>query len=68
VSFASQNDPPMGVWEMLGEFFREAAVLIFVFAPLDQAIKGQFTFWFLFIGMLTALAFLAMGMVLEKLR
>jgi len=68
VSFASEYDPPMGVWAMLGYFFREAAVLIFVFAPLDQAIKGQFTFWFQFTGVVTTVAFLVMGIVLEKWR
>jgi hypothetical protein len=61
-------NPPLGVWEMLGSFLREASVLIFVFAPLDQAIRGGFTFWFQAVGLLTAGTFLFLGIILEKRR
>jgi hypothetical protein len=56
------------VAEMLGEFFREASVLIFVFAALDEASKGHFAFWFLFIAGCCGVVFLLMGIVFEMYR
>ena len=62
-------NPPLGVLEMLGSFLREAAVLVFVFAPLDQALsKDGFTFWFQFTGLVTSLALLVLGILVEKRR
>jgi len=53
---------------MLAEFLREAAVLIFVFAPLEQALRGHFTVKLESIGMGTAALMLALGIWLEKRR
>lgn len=66
--YAGAPNPPLGVLEMLASFLREAAVLVFVFAPLEQAIRGQFTFWFQFTGLLTAGVCLFLGIFLEKWR
>ena len=46
------------VLEMLSEFFREAAVLVLVFLPLEQS-KG----WDLAIGKLVSIAALCIGML-----
>jgi hypothetical protein len=64
--YAGQANPRLGILEMLGAFLREAAVLIFVFAPLDQAIRGSFTFWFQFAGLFTAAVFLILGILVER--
>lgn len=61
-----QSNLPLGVVEMIGEFFREAAVLIFVFAPLEQAVKGQFTFRFQLMGFVTWITLGGAGILLER--
>jgi len=58
------------VLEMLGEFFRDAAVLVTVFFPLDFALKGEgnLSLPFLVLVCCLALLLLLMGISLEKLR
>jgi hypothetical protein len=47
------------VLEMLSEFFREAAVLVLVFFPLEQAKGGDLSIW-----KLVSVAGLCIGMLL----
>jgi hypothetical protein len=58
-----------GVAEMLGEFLREASVLLAVFIPLDLSLQGhQLTVgWATAIVVLPA-ALLASGITLERVR
>jgi hypothetical protein len=53
---------------MLGSFLRESAVLLFVFTPLEQAIRGEMRFWVQFAGLSVAMIFLALGIYVEKRR
>jgi hypothetical protein len=55
--------------EMLGEFCREAAVLVLVFATLDRVIRsGGLTFWPLAAIIGVSGLFLAVGIAFEKWR
>jgi hypothetical protein len=57
--------------EMLGDFFREAAVLVLVFFPLELArrdAQGKVSLILLLVVALTAIVLLGMGIILEKLR
>ena len=58
------------VLEMLGEFFREAAVLVPVFFLLDYAIKdnGNLSFSFILIVFSLTLLLLILGIICEKTR
>jgi hypothetical protein len=58
------------VSEMLGEFFREAAVLVLVFFPLDVALKdgGNVPFPFLCVVGALSLTLLIAGIYFEKRR
>ena len=58
------------VLEMLGEFFRDAAVLVTVFFPLDFALKGEGNLSLPFLILICCLSLLCllMGISLEKLR
>jgi hypothetical protein len=58
------------VLEMLSDFFRDAAVLVTVFFPLDFALKGEgnLSVGFLILICCLALLLLMMGIALEKLR
>jgi hypothetical protein len=58
------------VLEMLGEFFRDAAVLVTVFFPLDFALKGEGSISLTFLILICCLSLLClvMGISLEKLR
>jgi hypothetical protein len=58
------------VREMLGEFFREAAVLITVFFPLEMArnSSGKVSLVFMLLVAAVVLSSLLMGIALEKLR
>jgi hypothetical protein len=58
------------VIEMLGEFLREAAVLVPVFFLLEYAIKydGKLNFLFVLIVLSLSLLLLTLGIVCEKLR
>ena len=55
---------------MLGEFFREAAVLVPVFFLLDYAIKdnGNLSFSFILITFSLTLLLLVLGIICEKTR
>ncbi len=57
------------VAQMLGEFLREAAVLLLVFAPLDMAIqKSPFT-WLNVIAIVAGVGFLlVLGILIEVVR
>lgn len=57
------------VSEMLGEFFRDAAVLLLVFYPLEMARKsnGDLSLPFILIVGVACIACLVMGIVLEKM-
>jgi hypothetical protein len=56
------------VLEMFSEFFREAAVLVLIFYPLELQKNGSISFLFMgFVGCV-CLVLLMMGVVLEKLR
>jgi len=54
---------------MLGDFFRDAAVLVLVFYPLESARKnnGDLSLPFILIVGCTCIACLVMGIVLEKM-
>jgi hypothetical protein len=59
-----------GFYSMLGEFFREAGVLIFVFANLDLWLYGRpdstSLAWYLFQTFGATAVFMATGMLMEK--
>ena len=57
------------VLEMLGEFFREAAVLVLIFYPLEMArSNGSLPLLFVFLVGVGCIVLLLMGIVLEKMR
>jgi hypothetical protein len=56
------------VLEMLGDFFREAAVLVLIFYPLEMARNGNLPLPFIFLVGIGCIVLLLMGIVLEKLR
>ena len=64
------NKKTRDVLEMLGDFFREAAVLVTVFFPLDFALKGKGALSLPFLVLVCCLCvlLLMMGIMLEKLR
>lgn len=55
---------------MLGEFFREAAVLLLIFYPLEMARKGNgdISLPFVILVGTACVVLLLMGIVFEKLR
>lgn len=54
---------------MLGEFFREAAVLVLIFYPLEMArSNGSLPLLFVFLVGVGSIVLLLMGIVLEKMR
>jgi hypothetical protein len=57
------------VSEMLSEFFREAAVLLLVFYPLEVARKGNgdLSITFILLVGTACIVLLMMGIVLEKM-
>jgi hypothetical protein len=61
-----------GIFNMLGEFCREAAVLVFVFSNLDLWLYHQTSDWEVVKHVLQSVAvtflFLATGMAMEKWR
>jgi len=61
---------PKDVLEMLSEFFREAAVLLLVFYPLEWARKekGDIPLPFILIVGACCIVMLMMGIFFEKLR
>jgi len=61
---------PKDVLEMLGDFFREAAVLLLIFYPLEMARKsnGDLSLPFILIVGCACILCLLMGIVLEKMR
>ena len=58
------------ILEMIGDFFREAAVLVLIFYPLEIAKNqdGSIPLPFLLIVGSACIALLLMGITLEKLR
>jgi len=56
------------VLEMLGDFFREAAVLVLIFYPLEMARNGTLPLLFIFLVGIGCIVLLLMGIALEKLR
>ena len=64
------NKKTRDVLEMLGDFFREAAVLVTVFFPLDFALQSRnaLSMPFLILICCLSLLLLIMGIALEKLR
>ena len=56
------------VLEMLSEFFREAAVLLLIFYPLELARNGVVPLPFILIVGTACIALLTMGIVFEKMR
>jgi len=56
------------IGEMFGDFFREAAVLVLIFYPLEFARNGTISFVFIVFVGCVCLVLLGMGMLLEKLR
>ncbi len=53
---------------MLGDFFREAAVLVLIFYPLEMARNGNLPLLFTFLVGVGCIVLLLMGIVLEKMR
>lgn len=62
------NRKTKDVLEMLGDFFREAAVLVLIFYPLEMARNGTLPLPFIFLVGIGCVVLLLMGIVLEKLR
>ena len=63
------RDGKKTVAEMMGEFLREAAVLVAVFIPLDMIFTGHPLPRPLFaLGMCTFLLCLVCGIILERMR
>ena len=56
------------VSEMVGDFLREAAVLVFVFIPIDYGITGTLTLKLVLASGTLSLALLVMGIHLESRR
>ena len=55
--------------EMVGEYLREAAVLVAVFAILDKLVQGHVvTLWWSVSTFVVSLALLLVGIVIERLR
>jgi len=67
---ANSGKKTKDVLEMLGDFFREAAVLVTVFFPLEFALKGggSMSLSFLVTICCLILLLLGMGMACEKMR
>jgi hypothetical protein len=61
---------PRDVLEMLGDFFREAAVLLLIFYPLEMARtnNGSLSLPFILIVGAVCIVLLLMGIVFEKMR
>ena len=61
---------PKDVSEMLGEFFREAAVLLLVFYPLEASRNGNgnLSLPFILIVGCACIVCLLMGIVFEKMK
>ena len=60
----------LGIAEMVGEFLREAAVLVAVFIPLDLAISDDhnLTFWWGVAIVVLPVGFFAAGVWIERTR
>jgi hypothetical protein len=56
------------VLEMLGDFFREAAVLVLIFFPLELAKDGNLSILFVLVVGIGCIVMLMMGIVFEKMR
>jgi hypothetical protein len=56
------------VLEMLGDFFREAAVLVLIFYPLELAKDGNLSILFVLVVGIGCIIMLMMGIVFEKMR
>ena len=56
------------VLEMLSEFFRDAAVLVLIFYPLEMSRKGSVPLLFVFLVGIACVVLLVMGIVSEKMR
>jgi hypothetical protein len=57
------------VSEMVGEFLREAGMLLGVFLPLDTVFSGKaIATRTLVLGIVTSLVFLVLGVTVERLR
>ena len=56
------------VMEMVGEFLREAAVLVLVFVPLDLAVREQFSGAGLAGAVVISAGLLIGGIILERKR
>ncbi len=55
--------------EMVGEYLREAAVLVAVFAILDKLVQGHVvTLWWSVSAIAISLALLVVGIVIERRR
>jgi hypothetical protein len=61
---------PKDVLEMLGDFFRDAAVLLLIFYPLEMARtnNGSLSLPFILIVGAVCIGLLLMGIVFEKMR
>ena len=53
---------------MLGDFLREAAVLVVVFLPLDRILRSELTVGDIVATTLTSGALLAAGVIVERAR
>jgi hypothetical protein len=66
---ASSKKKSKDVVEMLGEFFREAAVLLLIFYPLEMAKEnGNLSLPFILIVGCLCIVLLMMGIFFEKMR
>ena len=65
----SPASEPKTVAEMLGEYLREAAVLVGVFAILDKLVEGREVTWtWAVTGLSASVALLVVGILIERAR
>src|SRR5207245_890768 len=62
------KNPIQDKFEMIGEFFREAAVLVLVFVPVEKFIPGGLKIKWALATLGVSLIFLATGMSFERWR
>jgi len=56
------------IWEMLGEFFREAAVLVLIFGFFAIDKEGNISSWVAYWNFGLCVGFFVIGCIFEKLK
>jgi hypothetical protein len=62
-----ENRIPRGIEELVGDFLRETAALVFVFPIFDKIVLGHHVaFWWIFWTFALAIGLLVLGIALER--